>query len=124
MTISRRTVLAAPAALLPFAAAAQGGYPDRSVTMVVPFAPGGSPDIAARIVAPKMTELLGQSVVVENKAGAGSVIGTRAVVQARPDGYTALMGSISFMMAPLTMDPRPFDPAGTLRVASLVATVP
>ncbi len=124
MTLSRRSLLAAPAGLLPVAAAAQGSYPDRPVNMIVPFAPGGSPDIAARILVPKMTELLGQSVVVENRAGAGSVIGTRAVVQARPDGYTALMGSISFMMAPLTMDPRPFDPAGTLRVVSLVATVP
>ena len=125
MTLSRRHLLAAPAAaLLPAGAQAQGAYPDRPVNMIVPFAPGGSPDIAARIVVPKMTELLGQSVVVENRAGAGSIIGTRAVVQARPDGYTALMGSISFMMAPLTQDPRPFDPAASLRVASLVATVP
>ncbi len=121
--LDRRSLLAA-AALLPAGAQAQGAYPNRPVTMIVPFAPGGSPDIASRIVAPKMSEVLGQAVVVENRAGAGSIIGTRAVVQARPDGYTALMGSISFMMAPLTQDPRPFDPAGTLRVASLVATVP
>jgi tripartite-type tricarboxylate transporter receptor subunit TctC len=124
MTLSRRHLLAAPATLLPLAAEAQRGFPDHPVTMIVPFAPGGAPDIAARIVVPKMTELLGQSVVVENRAGAGSVIGTRAVVQARPDGYTALMGSISFMLAPLTMDPHPFDPAATLRVVSLMATVP
>ena len=125
MLAARRALLASPAAaLLPRPAGAQEGYPSRPVSMVVPFAPGGSPDIAARIVSPKMTELLGQPVVVENKAGAGSIIGTRAVVQARPDGYTALMGSISFMMAPLTQDPMPFDPAATLRVASLVATVP
>jgi tripartite-type tricarboxylate transporter receptor subunit TctC len=63
-------------------------------------------------------------VVAENRTGAGSTIGTRSVVQARPDGYTALMGSISFMLAPLTMDPRPFDAAATLRVVSLLATVP
>jgi tripartite-type tricarboxylate transporter receptor subunit TctC len=75
-------------------------------------------------MAPKMSEFLGQSVAVENRAGAGSTIGTRAVVQARPDGYTVLMGSISFLTAPLTMQPMPFDPAETLRVISLVSTSP
>jgi tripartite-type tricarboxylate transporter receptor subunit TctC len=119
----RRHLLAAPG-LLAAPALAQGGFPDRPVTMVVPFAPGGSPDIAARIVAPQMTEALGQPVVVENRAGAGSTIGTRSVLQARPDGHTVLMGSISFMMAPLTMDPPPFDSAASFRVVSLLATVP
>lgn len=123
MTISRRATLAVPA-LLPFAARAQSAFPDHPVTMVVPFAPGGAPDVAGRIVAPKMSELLAQPVVVENRAGGGSTVGTRYVVQARPDGYTSLMGSISFMMAPLLMDPRPFDAAATLRVVSLLATVP
>ncbi len=124
MPIARRALLAAPAALLPPGADAQPAFPDHPISMIVPFAPGGAPDIAARIVVPRMTALLGQSVVVENRAGAGSVIGTRFVVQAKPDGYTALMGSISFMLAPLTMDPHPFDPAATLRVVSLLATVP
>ncbi len=92
--------------------------------MIVPFAPGGTPDIGARLMAPKMSEFLGQGVAVENRAGAGSTIGTRAVVQARPDGYTVLMGSISFLTAPLTMQPMPFDPVETLRVVSLVSTSP
>ena len=106
--IPRRAAL-----LLPLAtpALAQAHWPERPVNMIVPFAPGGTPDIAARLMAPKMSESLGHAVTVENRAGAGSTIGTRAVVQARPDGYTALMGSISFLTAPLTAQPMPFDPA-------------
>ncbi|NOG69003.1 tripartite tricarboxylate transporter substrate binding protein [Roseicella sp. DB1501] len=125
----RRHLLAAPFAaplILPVQgqAQAQPSWPDRPVTMVVPFAPGGTPDVAARLVAPKMTEALGQPVVVENRAGGGSTIGTRSVLQAKPDGNTVLMGSISFMMAPLTMDPPPFDSAKGFRVVSLMASVP
>jgi len=116
-------LLATPA-LLPHAARAQAPWPDRPITMIVPFAPGGSPDIAARMIAPKMTVLLGQPVVVENRAGAGSTIGTRAVMQARPDGHTILMGPMSFLTAPLTMDPPPFDTVQGFRVICHVATVP
>ncbi|TCZ65396.1 Bug family tripartite tricarboxylate transporter substrate binding protein [Roseicella aquatilis] len=119
----RRHLLAAPALLTAPAVRAQA-WPDRPVTMVVPFAPGGTPDVAARLVAPRMGQALGQPVVVENRAGGGSTIGTRSVLQAKPDGNTVLMGSISFMMAPLTMDPPPFDSAAGFRVVSLLATVP
>jgi tripartite-type tricarboxylate transporter receptor subunit TctC len=119
--IARRAAL-----LLPLAAPAlaQPSWPERPVNMIVPFAPGGTPDIAARLMAPKMSESLGQAVTIENRAGAGSTIGTRAVVQARPDGYTVLMGSISFLTAPLTAQPMPFDPVETLRCVSLVSTSP
>lgn len=122
--LSRRAALALPALLAAAPGRAQAAWPERPVTMIVPFAPGGTPDIAARLMAPAMTEALGQSVTVENRAGAGSTIGTRAVVQARPDGYTVLMGSISFLTAPLTMQPMPFDPVETLRCACLVSTSP
>ena len=121
----RHALLALPAAALARPALAQAPvWPERPVTMVVPFAPGGSPDIAARILAPRMGERLGQPVVVENRSGAGSTIGTRSVIQARPDGHTTLMGSISIMMAPLAMDPPPFDTAASLRVASVLGVVP
>ncbi|TCH99981.1 tripartite tricarboxylate transporter substrate binding protein [Roseococcus sp. SYP-B2431] len=126
--IPRRGALALPFAGLagPLAAPAlaQAAWPDRPVNMIVPFAPGGTPDIGARLVQPKMSEFLGQPVTVENRAGAGSTIGTRAVVQARPDGHTVLMGSISFLTAPLTAQPMPFDPVETLRCVSLVSTSP
>ena len=124
--LPRRLALAAPAAALlaPSVARAQASWPERPVTMVVPFAPGGTPDIGARLLAPKMGEFLGQPVSVDNRAGAGSTIGTRSVVQARPDGYTVLMGSISFLTAPLTIQPMPFDPVETLRAVCLVSTSP
>jgi tripartite-type tricarboxylate transporter receptor subunit TctC len=126
--IPRRAALAAPAVALlarpRSAARAQASWPERPITMVVPFAPGGTPDIGARLLAPKMSDHLGQGVVVENRAGAGSTIGTRSVVQARPDGYTVLMGSISFLTAPLIMQPMPFDPAEALRAVCLVSTSP
>jgi len=126
--LPRRAALVAPAlaalAAAPRPARAQRGWPDRAVTMIVPFAPGGTPDIGARLLAPKMSEFLGQGVAVDNRAGAGSTIGTRAVVQARPDGYTVLMGSISFLTAPLTLQPMPFDPVEALRSVCLVSTSP
>ncbi len=122
--LARRSLLALPGLLAAPALRAQGSWPERQITMVVPFAPGATPDFAARLVAPKMGQSLGQPVVVENRAGGGSLIGTRSVLQARPDGYTTLMGSISFMMAPLTVDPPPFDAAAGFRVVSLMATVP
>ncbi len=121
--LPRRAALALPG-LLAAPALAQPAWPDRPITMIVPFPPGGTPDIGARLMAPKMSEFLGQPVTVENRAGAGATIGTRAVVQGRPDGHTVLMGSISFLTSPLTMRPMPYDPVADLRVVSLVSTSP
>jgi len=69
-------------------------FPTRPVTMVVPFPPGGGTDTGARVVAQKLTSKWGQQVVVENKGGAAGAIGADAVAQAKPDGYTILMGNI------------------------------
>src|SRR5262249_22721786 len=90
---SRRAMLALMGWVLP--AAALAGYPDRPVKLVVALAPGGPADTAARVFAPYLAEGLGQSVVIENRSGASSVIGTEAVVRAAPDGYTLLFGSSS-----------------------------
>ena len=76
----------------PFAASAQN-YPNRPIVMVVPFAAGGTFDVMGRIMAPRMSELLGQQVVVENTTGAGGIIGVQRVMNAAPDGYTLLLGS-------------------------------
>ncbi|WP_237216320.1 Bug family tripartite tricarboxylate transporter substrate binding protein [Falsiroseomonas oryziterrae] len=92
----RRSVLAAIAATpLARPALAQEAWPARPVTLVVPWAPGGSNDVVARLVAPVLAERLGQSVVVENRAGGGGSIGMGQVVRARPDGHTLLISSAS-----------------------------
>src|SRR5215831_6533408 len=69
-------------------------YPARPVRLVVPFPPGGSVDVVARALSPKLSERLGQQVVIENKSGASGIIGTEAVAHAKPDGYTLLINTI------------------------------
>jgi tripartite-type tricarboxylate transporter receptor subunit TctC len=68
------------------------GYPNRPITLVVPFAPGGSTTIVARIVADRMAETLGQQIIIENRPGAGGTVGTRQVARSAPDGYTIVLG--------------------------------
>lgn len=126
----RRTVLgqllALGAGTLPFAARAQGSYPDRPVHMVIPFTPGGGTDVVGRVLAQAMTPALGQTIVVENKAGAAGAIGGKAVSSAAPDGYTLLFTSLG----PLTIIPNlpgatlGFDPLKDLAPIELVARQP
>jgi len=94
--------LIALAAVLPATATAQP-YPAKSIRMIVPFPPGGTTDIIARLVAQRMTETMGQAVVVENRAGAGGSIGADAVAKAAPDGYTILMHNITFPLASVAL---------------------
>jgi tripartite-type tricarboxylate transporter receptor subunit TctC len=77
------------------AAAAQGSYPDRPIRLIVPFPPGGTSDVVGRIFAEALGRQIGQTVVVENRGGAGGTVGTRAVASAPPDGYTLLLGTSS-----------------------------
>lgn len=95
-------------------AAAQPAYPTKPIRIIVPLAASGSTDIQARIVAQKLTEVLGQSVIVDNRPGAGTIIGSNAVAHAAPDGYTLLFASISLATTvPLYRD-LPYDPVKDL----------
>ena len=90
---------------------AQSGYPSRTISMVVGFAPGGGTDTVARIVAPKLSASIGVPVVVENKAGAGGNVATELVARAAPDGYTILLGNVgSLTVAPHLLAKLPYDP--------------
>ena len=93
-------------------AQAQNAWPTKAIRIVVPYAPGGANDILARVVAEKLAPALGQSVLVENKPGAGAAVGTELVVKSPPDGYTLLMAASG---------PIVFNPA---LVAQLCSTLP
>ncbi|MDH4293126.1 MAG: tripartite tricarboxylate transporter substrate binding protein [Betaproteobacteria bacterium] len=99
------TALVVPA--LP--AVAQSTYPTRTVRLIVPSSPGGGTDISARILAPQLTQFLGQQVIVENRPGAGTMIGGEAVARAAPDGYTLLMGISTLAINPAMYKKVPYD---------------
>src|SRR5712664_4950533 len=112
-----------------FAAAAASalaqGYPAKPIKIIVPFAPGGNVDITARLVAPGLTEALGQPVVVENKPGAGGTIGADLVAKSTPDGYTLLMGSNStFSVAPSLYPKNPYHPLKDFAPVIMIASAP
>ena len=86
------------------------GYPSKQVTLVIPFAPGGSNDTIGRFLADRLGKMWKQTVVVENRPGAGSAIGSAHVTQAKPDGYTLLFVSSSFTTNAATQKNLPFDP--------------
>ncbi len=106
--ITRRLVLLGTAALASPALAQ--GFPDRPVRLVVAFPPGGNVDVTARLIAPAMSQFLGQPVVVDNRPGAGGIVGTDSVARSRPDGYTVLItGSAPVSLFPVAMDRLPYD---------------
>ena len=88
---------------------ATNNYPDRPIKLVVPYAAGGATDVMARLITPKLSQTLGQTVVVENRPGAATVIGTTLVINAPADGYTILQGSAALAITPSTMSKIPYD---------------
>ena len=100
------------------------GYPARPVRIVVALAPGGGTDNLTRIMAPRLTELLGQQIVVENRAGAGGQIGTDFVAKAAPDGYTILNVDTSFASNPSLFSKLPYDSLRDFAPVSLLASAP
>jgi tripartite-type tricarboxylate transporter receptor subunit TctC len=123
MRHSKWIVLAAALAVVP--AAWSQSYPARPVRVIVPFAPGGATDIVTRVVAQKLTEMWGQTVVVDNRAGAGGNIGGDLTAKATPDGYTLLMTSGSIVTANQHMYKKmPFSPEKDLVAVTNVASGP
>ena len=104
---------------------ALAAYPDRPIRLIAPFAPGGNIDITARTISPGLTEQLGQTVVVENRGGAGGRIGTEVVAKSAPDGYTMLLGSSgSLTVNPAFATTPSYDPIKDFAPTSLVSIVP
>jgi tripartite-type tricarboxylate transporter receptor subunit TctC len=109
---------------LAFSAAFAQGYPNRAVKVIVPWTPGQATDIAARVVAQKLQEALGQPFVIDNKPGAGGAIGTEAVVKSAPDGYTLLAASSGPLSIMPNLQKTPYEPLKDLAPVSLVAATP
>jgi len=124
MRILRWLLLTLIVAMLPGAVVAQT-YPSRPVKLVVPFPPGGPNDIIARVVAQRMSELLGQPIVIDNRGGAGGVVGTDAVAKAAPDGYTiGICSAGAIAISASLVEKVPYDSVKDLTPITLVATVP
>ena len=100
------------------------GYPTRSIRLIVPSLPSGGTDISARLIAPKLTEYLGQPVVVENRAGAASIVGSEVVAKSPPDGHTLLMGIATITINPSMHRKLPYDTVKDFAPVSQVAVVP
>jgi tripartite-type tricarboxylate transporter receptor subunit TctC len=100
---------------------ALAGYPERVIRIVVPFAPGGGTDVVARTLAQEMARDLGANIVIENKPGAGTIIGTQAVAASQPDGYTLLMGTFANAVNPSLKAKLPYDPHQDFAPVALIA---
>mgnify|MGYP006276569269 FL=1 len=105
-------------------AAAQSDYPNKPIRLIVPFAPGGSNDIMARVIGQKIGESVTQQFVIDNRGGASGIIGTDLAAKAVPDGYTLLMMSLTFAVNPSLFKKLPYDTEKDLAPVSLVASAP
>ena len=118
----RRTLLATSLVIASGLAFAQGGYPDHPVRLVVPYAPGGSADIAARLITDAWGKALGASIIVDNRAGAGGNLGVDAVAKAAADGYTIGLQTVSLAINPALYPKMPYDTLKDLEPIGMVAS--
>lgn len=122
---TRRTLLAAMTLLaVPFGAVAQGSYPDKPVRMVIAFPPGGPTDLVARVLAQKLTEQMGQQVVVDNKPGANGNIAAELVAKAPADGYTVFYNTSAVALSPALYKKLSYDVRTDLAPVALTAVIP
>lgn len=125
MSKSGKLLLLAVAAVLSLAQPTYAQYPERSITLVVPFAPGGSTSIVARAIADKMGEILGQKIVIDNRPGAGGTIGTKAVAGSTPDGYTLVLGYTGTLaIGPSLYTNAGYDPRKDFTPIGLIGNAP
>ena len=117
------TAIAVALAIAAAPAAAQT-YPSKPIRLVAPFPPGGSIDVVGRLLAAKLSESLGQQIVVDNRSGASGILGTEAVMNAPADGYTLLINTIPFVTNQFLMPRVPYDPLRDFTMISLVASSP
>jgi tripartite-type tricarboxylate transporter receptor subunit TctC len=125
MRIARLLAVLAAAVLMSTFPAAADDYPTRTITLIVPYPPAGGVDAMARLVADKLSTALGRQVVVDNRGGAGGLIGTRAVLRAAPDGYTLLLGHTgSISINPSLYANAGYDPRKDFAAIGLIASMP
>lgn len=125
MRLTRRSLLASSLATPALAQTPGGAFPNRPLRMVVPFATGGGTDVTMRLLAPKMAEILGQNIIVENRPGAGSTVGTDFVAKSPPDGYTLCLATLSSTGIAATLYPNlPYDPVRDLTAIAPTVFIP
>ena len=117
-------IIAFCAGLVPWTAQAQGAYPNKPVTLVLPFPPGGSTDIVARTIQPRLSALLGQPVLVDNRSGAAGVIATNYVAKSAPDGYTLFLSFDTHAINPIVYKDLPYDTFKDLVPVTLLVRFP
>lgn len=123
--LTRAALVSFALMLLPSLAFGQATYPNRPIRMIVPFAPGGASDVVARIITPKLAEILGQQIVIENRAGASGNIGMEAAARAAPDGHTIYLGNIgTIAINPAIFRSLSVNPLKDFIPITLVADVP
>lgn len=131
MKFTRRSALGAAAAfglaapgLIRSGSARAQSFPSKPIRLVVPYSAGGGADTTARLIAPKLQEALGQTIVIDNKPGAGGMIGDDIVAKAAPDGHTLLIGAFAHAVNPSLVARMPFRTPEDFAPVSLLVTVP
>lgn len=125
MVISKRAIKYVVASMaLSFSCAAAAAWPDKPITLVAPYAPGGNADVLARLIGKAVGERLGQSVIVENRPGAGGMVGSAYVAHAKPNGYTFLLGSIANAMYGYFYKHVPYDVKTGFQPVSQIVSIP
>ena len=124
MIITRRSALLGAAVLAVQGRASAQNYPSKPIRIVVPYPPGGGADTTARLIGPKLQEVLGETVVVDNRPGAGGMIGDDTVAKAAPDGHTLLLGAFAHAVNPALYPKMPFKTPDDFAPISLLVTVP